>query len=254
MDSTTESIIKRIKKLLTLANNSGATEAEAKNAMAMAQRLMTKYNISMANVGIDKPSERNIRHEQYFTRKGSLNPADKEIAVILNRFYKVKILFSGGCSLVMVGTPEDIEIAKYVHGYLRAVFFKCWNEFKRSANEISAQAERPEGRDGAKPASQYKETAAFPNKADYYFGLQTGICEKMHEAENSAKSEETQEACKKYELVLVKNKEAIANYIYDTFGKLGRSRRRSASRMDANSFYAGKAKGSTISINQAIKA
>ena len=51
MDSTTDSIIKRIKKLLTLANNSGATEAEAKNAMAMAQRLMTKYNISMANVG-----------------------------------------------------------------------------------------------------------------------------------------------------------------------------------------------------------
>lgn len=228
MDSTIDSIIKRIKKLLTLANNSGATEAEAKNAMAMAQRLMTKYNISMANVGSDKPSERNIRHEQYFTRKGSLNPADKEIAVILNRFYKVKILFNGGCSLVMVGTPEDIEIAKYVHGYLRTVFFKCWNSFK--------------------------ETVAFPNKADYYFGLQTGICERMQEAENSAKSEETQEACKKYELVLVKNKEAIANYIYDTFGKLGRSRRRSASRMDANSFYAGKAKGSTISINQAIKA
>ena len=228
MDNTTNSIIKRIKKLLTLANNSGATEAEAKNAMAMAQRLMTKYNISMANVGSDKPSERNIRHEQYFTRKGSLNPADKEIAVILNRFYKVKILFNGGCSLVMVGTPEDIEIAKYVHGYLRTVFFKCWNSFK--------------------------ETAAFPNKADYYFGLQTGICEKMHEAENSAKSEETQEACQKYELVLVKNKEAIANYIYDTFGKLGKSRRRSASRMDANSFYAGKTKGSTISINQAIKA
>lgn len=228
MDNTTDLIIKRIKKLLTLANNSGATEAEAKNAMAMAQRLMTKYNISMANVGNDKPSERNIRHEQYFTRKGSLNPADKEIAVILNRFYKVKILFNGGCSLVMVGTPENIEIAKYVHGYLRAVFFKCWNSFK--------------------------ETVAFPNKADYYFGLQTGICEKMHEAENSAKSEETQEACKNYELVLVKNKEAISNYIYDTFGKIGKSRRRSASRMDANSFYAGKAKGSTISINQAIKA
>ena len=228
MDNTTDLIIKRIKKLLTLANNSGATEAEAKNAMAMAQRLMTKYNISMANVGNDKPSERHRRHEQYFTRKGSLNPADKEIAVILNRFYKVKILFNGGCSLVMVGTPENIEIAKYVHGYLRAVFFKCWNSFK--------------------------ETVAFPNKADYYFGLQTGICEKMHEAENSAKSEETQEACKNYELVLVKNKEAISNYIYDTFGKLGKSRRRSASRMDANSFYAGKAKGSTISINQAIKA
>ena len=129
MDSTTNSIIKRIKKLLTLANNSGATEAEAKNAMAMAQRLMTRYNISVANVGDEKPKQ-NIRHEEYFTRKGGLNPADKEITVILKRFYKVKILFNGGRGLVMVGTPEDIEIAKYVHGYLRGVFFKCWNDYK----------------------------------------------------------------------------------------------------------------------------
>ena len=39
--------------------------------------------------------------------------------------------------MVVIGTPENIEIAKYVHGYLRKVFFKCWNEFKRSANDTS---------------------------------------------------------------------------------------------------------------------
>lgn len=227
MDNTTDSIIKRIKKLLTLANNSGATEAEAKNAMAMAQRLMTKYNISVANVGDEKPKQ-NIRHEEYFTRKGSLNPADKEITVILKRFYKVKILFNGGRGLVMVGTPENIEIAKYVHGYLRSVFFKCWNE--------------------------YKSTAAFPNKADYYLGLQVGISERMTEAENSAKSEETREACEKYELAIINNREAFKSYIFETFGKLGISRRRASNRTDANSFYAGKAKGATVQINQAIKA
>jgi len=227
MDSATNSIIKRIKKLLTLANNSGATEAEAKNAMAMAQRLMTKYNISVANVGDEKPKQ-NIRHEEYFTRKGGLNPADKEITVILKRFYKVKILFNGGRGLVMVGTPEDIEIAKYVHGYLRSVFFKCWNE--------------------------YKSTAAFPHKADYYLGLQVGISERMTEAENSAKSEETREACEKYELAISNNSEAIKSYIFETFGKLGRSRRRASGRTNVESFYAGKAKGSTVQINQAIKA
>ena len=227
MDSATNSIIKRIKKLLTLANNSGATEAEAKNAMAMAQRLMTKYNISVANVGDEKPKQ-NIRHEEYFTRKGGLNPADKEITVILKRFYKVKILFNGGRGLVMVGTPEDIEIAKYVHGYLRSVFFKCWNE--------------------------YKSTAAFPHKADYYLGLQVGISERMTEAENSAKSEETREACEKYELSIINNREAIKSYIFETFGKLGRSRRRASGRTNADSFYAGKAKGSTVQINQVIKA
>ena len=145
-------ILKRIQKLLTLSKDKGASKAEAERAMEMAQRLMTKYNITMANIENDTPASK-IKHEYFFSR-AVLNPADTEITAILCRFYKVKILYNGNSGMVVIGTPENIEIAKYVHGYLRNVFFKCWNEFKRSANEISAQAERPEGRDGAKHASQ----------------------------------------------------------------------------------------------------
>jgi len=225
-----KAIMKKIQKLLTLAKDKGATEAEAKNAMAMAQRLMTKYNIETANLGEDAPKA-SVRHESFFNRKGSFNPADQYVMSILQQFYKVRILFSNGTDgngIIIIGSPDDIEIAKYVHGYLRSVFFKCWNE--------------------------YKSTAAFPHKADYYLGLQVGISERMTEAENSAKSEETREACEKYELSIINNREAIKSYIFETFGKLGRSRRRASGRTNADSFYAGKAKGSTVQINQAIKA
>ena len=228
MDMNIEkSILKRIQKLLTLAKDKGASPAEAESAMAMAQRLMTKYGIEMANISDDSPKS-SIKHEEFFTRKGGLNPADAEISSILKQFYKVKILFNGMKGLVIVGTPEDIEIAKYVHGYLRNIFFKCWNEYKKSV--------------------------VYANKADFYFGLRTGIEQRMEEAENSVKAEESQEVCDKYELAINNNREAIKSYIFETFGKLGKSRRRASTRTDANSFYAGKAKGSTVQINQAIKA
>ena len=151
-----KSILKRIQKLLTLSKDKGASKAEAERAMEMAQRLMTKYNITMANIENDTPASK-IKHEYFFSR-AVLNPADTEITAILCRFYKVKILYNGNSGMVVIGTPENIEIAKYVHGYLRNVFFKCWNEFKRSANEISAQAERPEGRDGLRMQTRVKIT------------------------------------------------------------------------------------------------
>lgn len=225
MDNTTDSIIKRIKKLLTLANNSGATEAEAKNAMAMAQRLMTKYNISMANVG-DDSSQGSINHEAFFRRKGCFNDADKLIMNLLTRYYKVRIIYSGN-TIIIVGRPENVEIAKYVHGYLRTVFFKCWNEYKR--------------------------TTDFANKASFYKGLWVGIDQRMEESEKQAKSEETTDAVQKYELVLVNERQAISNYIDITFGRL-RSTKARRTNLSSRDFEAGHAKGRTVQINQAIRA
>ena len=56
-----KSILKRIQKLLTLSKDKGASKAEAERAMEMAQRLMTKYNITMANIENDTPASK-IKH------------------------------------------------------------------------------------------------------------------------------------------------------------------------------------------------
>ena len=85
---TEKPILKRIQKLLTLSKDKGASKAEAERAMEMAQRLMTKYNITMANIENDTPASK-IKHEYFFSR-AVLNPADTEITAILCRFYKVK--------------------------------------------------------------------------------------------------------------------------------------------------------------------
>ena len=221
-----KSILKRIQKLLTLSKDKGASKAEAERAMEMAQRLMTKYNITMANIENDTPASK-IKHEYFFSR-AVLNPADTEITAILCRFYKVKILYNGNSGMVVIGTPENIEIAKYVHGYLRNVFFKCWNEFKN--------------------------TCLRPDKADYYFGLRCGIYERMEQAEKDTLSGEGEESRQNYELALSNNEHELEVYIKNTFRVIGESRRRQGKRMDATSYRAGREKGATLQINQAIKA
>lgn len=224
-------IIKKIQKLLNLANGRNASEGEVKTAMQMAQRLMTKYKISIANIGDEKAKNCEIRHEEFFSRKGGLNPADTCIINILLRFYRVRVLIThdfGKRGMMLVGTPEDIEIAKYVHSYLRKTFFDCWNNYKKE----NFRAER----------------------SSYYRGLSYGIIEKLDEAESQAKAEETETACQNYEIVLVNTKEAINNYINEIFGSRVKNERSRRVSSDSTSYHAGFTKGKTITINQAIKA
>lgn len=223
-------IIKKIQKLLNLAKGKNATEGEVKNAMEMAQRLMTKYKISIANLGdsAEKP-DMAIKHEEFFSRKGGLNPADTCIINILLRFYRVRVLTTnnfGSKGMMLVGTPEDIEIAKYVHGYLRRTFFECWNNYKK---------ENPRG-----------------DRASYYRGLSYGIIDRLEEAEKQAKAEESENACKNYEIVLANTTEAINSYVNETFGKYLKSERHRRTTSDGASYHAGFAKGKTIAINKAI--
>ena len=110
---TEKPILKRIQKLLTLSKDKGASKAEAERAMEMAQRLMTKYNITMANIENDTPASK-IKHEYFFSR-AVLNPADTEITAILCRFYKVKILLLIYHLLYLDNMYSNLSLYKLVY-------------------------------------------------------------------------------------------------------------------------------------------
>ncbi len=229
MNDPKTSIIKKIQKLLTLANNKGATKAEAENAMSMAQRLMIKHKISMANIDTSEKSNFDIKHESYFKRSAT-NPADDFIMNILQEFYNIRVIYRAGrgsSEIILIGTPEDIEIAKYIHEYLRNIFFKLWNE--------------------------YKKTDLRANRKSFYFGVYNGFSAKMRTAQAEEKAKASKKRQDQYDIVLVNTKEAISKYVSNTFKNLYTSRARRGS-VDCNSYDAGKARGSNISINKAIYA
>jgi hypothetical protein len=76
----------------------------------------------------------------------------------------------------------------------------------------------------------------------------------MEQSEKEALSVEKEESLQNYELALSNNEHELEVYIKNTFRVIGESRRRQGTRMDAISYRAGREKGATLQINQAIKA
>lgn len=123
----------RIARLLALAESPNVHEAEA--AMAAAQRLLLKHNLDL----------RSTRMAQGYTWRhlgeatGRTTEAERVLSLILGKHFFVEAIWvpvyrpalgKRGSVLEICGTPENVEIAEYVHGYLVQTAARLWMEHK----------------------------------------------------------------------------------------------------------------------------
>ena len=225
-------ILEKIRKLLRLADTSrGATENEAKVALAKAQELMTRHNIDSALLRMERGETGGA---SFTVDKGNLdlpktlNPADLMILSLLQAHFNVKtILMSGGrgTAVDIIGAPADIDFAIYAFNFLRQTFFRCWNEFKR--------------------------THANPDKASYYRGLRDGLNAELKAAKQRAEQSYAADQRQAYGLVVVDQEAVITRYVEENYGKL-RNRTARSRNMHSGSYFAGETKGRTIQINRPL--
>ena len=224
-------ILDKIRKLLRLADRSrGATENEAKVALAKAQELMTRHNIDSALLRM----ERGESGASFAVDKGkvdlpkTLNPADLMILSLLQQHFNVKTILmptGRGTPVDIIGAPADIDFAIYAFNFLRQTFFRCWNEFKT--------------------------TRTNPDKASYYRGLRDGINAELKSAKERAEQSYAADQRQAYGLVVVDQQAAITRYVADHYGKL-RNRANRRRHVDSGSYFAGEQKGRTIRINRPL--
>jgi hypothetical protein len=123
----------RIARLLALAESPNVHEAEA--AMAAAQRLLLKHNIEL----------RQTRTAQGYTWRhlgeptGRTTEAERVLSLILGKHFFVEAIWvpvyrpalgKRGSVLEICGSPENVEVAEYVHGYLVQTAARLWMEHK----------------------------------------------------------------------------------------------------------------------------
>lgn len=87
MTQANEKVLERVKKLIALGTNAGATENESQIAMRRAHSLMAKHNIDMAQLS-DKPAER--------ATSESIHPGyrwARDITTIVAYLYMCRIVF-----------------------------------------------------------------------------------------------------------------------------------------------------------------
>jgi hypothetical protein len=87
-----EWVLERVKKLLTLGRNAGATDGERDNAMRMAHKLLAKYNLEMAEAelhGADVEEKRGFVSTPFYGR-----PWARVVAAAIGRLYFCEYVYT----------------------------------------------------------------------------------------------------------------------------------------------------------------
>lgn len=126
-------VAERIARLLALAASPNVHEAEA--AMAAAQKLLLKHNIELR----DTRAAQGYTWKHLGTPTGRTTEAQRVLSMLLCKHFFVEAIWvpvyrplegKRASVLEVVGTPENLEIAEYVHGYLVETAERLWREHK----------------------------------------------------------------------------------------------------------------------------
>ena len=127
-------ILRRIARLLALAESPNAHEAEA--AMRAAQRLMLKHNIDVAAAA----TREGFTFRQVGSPSGRVSGAEHVLAGILARHFFVEAIWvpsylplvgKQGRVLELCGTTSNLDVAVYVHGFLLETGERLWRGHRR---------------------------------------------------------------------------------------------------------------------------
>jgi hypothetical protein len=166
--NTKESIMGKIKALMAKTTDNGASEAEAANAMKMAQRLMAEHAIEAAEI-VDTSDPVNLFGEFPVTEAKSLPSHIVAIIPVIEETYAVKVVVrqqmaqnlstgrhhQAGVKVCLFGDVHSCCAAKWTFDFLIATYKDLWTSYRVS---------RKAGRKDLDP---------------FFLGLSDGLLEKL---------------------------------------------------------------------------
>ena len=134
IDRARDHVLERIAKLLALAGSSNEHEAQA--AASAAQRLMLKHNIDSLLEG--KRASYGFKH--LGIPSGRIGESERLLAGILGEHFFVQVIWvpvwrplegKRGSVLEVCGSPDNVELAEYVHVFVMRTAERLWEEYRR---------------------------------------------------------------------------------------------------------------------------
>jgi hypothetical protein len=218
-----KSILKKVQKLLSLANSDN--EHEAKLAMDRANELLVKHNLTMQQASIDLDYQ-----EEAVDSFKRAHPEFKFACGIVSKFFFVQPLTSVRYVgegryrhkeqvLNLIGTETNVHIASYVYSYLTRNFKSLFKAYR-------------------------KETGCLlRDRRDYYVGLYMGLCDQLKETRQRTE--------KKTGLVLVKDM-GLERYMDRNYIRATSRNHRLSTSGNAHALNRGKEAGKNMRISRGI--
>ncbi len=149
-----ESVIERVRKLLSRTVEKGCTEAEAAAAFAMAGKLMAAHNLDMAAVEAAGEASEDWVTEHGLTHQGRRNPVLFRALNVCQNYFFVRTFTKAGrtaqgrCTVgvFLFGKPSNVETSRWVLASLLAACDRLWLEHRgRSKGRGAVHARRDFG-------------------------------------------------------------------------------------------------------------
>jgi hypothetical protein len=220
METTKESILRKIRALQAKTEDNGCTEAEAISAAKMVQRLLDEYSITMTE--IEAKDKGNCGIHIIYTHRQKQHAIGICLSAIA-KFTDTKVWISRSSDMVVYkffGHKVDTEIAEYI-------YYVCLNALEYEWNNI-------------------KSMGIPAKKPDFQKGMAIRLSERLYEM----KAEKEKEVLSSTTAIMVIKNQTVLH----EFNELGLNLRKSAgvTLNNNNSYHLGKKAGDSINFNKAI--
>jgi len=179
------SAVRKVKKLMNLANGRGATEAEMENALSKAQEVMIRHNIKLSDVTIDKHvwvkrpiGDRYTRWASWMWTVGQLLCDHYNVECIrTHNGYKVndKGIRKSTHQLEIFGEPHNVDIAEYVAHALLNQAEMAYEKYRKEMAQIATQR-----REEMKKEGYFYKAESRISKRAFMEGLVNGYSYKLN--------------------------------------------------------------------------
>lgn len=183
-----EKIIGRVKKMLALANDSGASEGERDNALRMAYNLIAKYNLSMSSIESHGEESRVDESGSFRGQPWVVSVVNSVAQLFFCKYYFVK---KKGMNYDhhFVGKDSNAVTARYMAEFVVTSIIAQGRKESRKVGEASAwrrsffmgAADRIQSR-----IREMKDEASASNKADVASGGTSLVLSSVYDSEKEA--------------------------------------------------------------------
>ena len=138
--SDMDKVLDRVKKMVTLGTNEGATEAERETALRMAYKILAKHNLSMSDLPGDSKGEDRIKDSVTISAdKWARNVAQSVGQLFFCKYFFLRTGTAGKDTHIFIGLQSNTVTAMHMTDYVI-------KSIKREASKRFKSPTSPEGR------------------------------------------------------------------------------------------------------------
>lgn len=229
-----ESIVSRIKKLLALTEERGATKEEAASAAAKVQALLFEHNLEMSECTASQIVEDIDRYDNALgVPAGSpYNQPYRTLYSQICRYNFCKLINIGDGKVAIIGKKSNVEVCRYLYEYLSATLTglanKAWKEYLSGFEN-----------------SFYVKGNIRTFKASFVVGAAIEIGARL-----KAQQEQNQNASSACTALVVVSSQQLAIRVKQIFPRLVSGR--GSKVRDGSGYAAGQAAGRTVSLSRGV--